>query len=514
VAVAASLPGALFQAWQLRRQAWPQIAAVLAFGLVIAGLVFIWPFGGNFRGLMRILMETAAVNSHWAADPSPGFITSPKKILAFLSFFIIPLLAIAAARYTRGRYGDKDRNAANTAGRFTMAFVLIYTVCSISYAFARMDGIVYARSYQVAMTLAGVLALAIGRFCRPGQARTVLLLILLLLALSMPWHIIKPSHLWKGGAEPWPTFAAVADGRDFGLPNLGQGRFSERFLTEEAAVRRALDRVLAPDETFLDLTMEGLHYFTSERKLWTEYPVYYVYPGDKPQKRALEVIARKRIYVSLLDSSMVFDNSPVNLRGYYLYRYALLTGLPWEISPTKTILMPAEYFKRIGSNPPGTLESLHLLDKQFPDLDFEYLPSVWGRGFTKWRNILTEILNWDNQLDNSVSIHHTFLPPQGLRGKDGGLLLIDIDLQSSAQAPLEITWHNADWPDETNKITFTARNGLNLIPLDAAPRWLLADTITTVTLATQDTPFAIRTIRLLQRDQFTFAAPAEPGASK
>jgi hypothetical protein len=245
--------------------------------------------------------------------------------------------------------------------------------------------------------------------------------------------------------------------------------------------------------------MEGLHYFTSERKLWTEYPVYYVYPGDKPQKRALEVLDRQRISVFLLDASVIFDKSPVNLRGYHLYRYALLGGgRPWEISPRKTILMPEDYFRRIGLAPPSLLESLPLLDKQFPNLDFERIPSVWGRGFAKWRDILPEVMNWDDQLAGTDT-RHSFVHPQGLRGRDGGLLLLDIELAPSASIPVEIAWSNGDWPDETNTIKFTARPGVHLVPLDAAPRWLLADTITGLTITTRDMPFAIRAIRLLQR---------------
>jgi len=495
IAVLASLPGAAFQAWQLRRSGRGPVLALAVFSLIAAGLVLVWPFGDNFRGLMRIFLETAEVNGPWGANLSPGFTVHPQKILAFFSFFLLPLLAMVAARYMRGR-DIREQDLAVAAGRFVAPFVLIYTACSLSYAFSRMDYSYNVRNYQVAISMAGVLALAIGRFCPRGRAGNLLLLILLLTAVSRPLEWFYPRHIFRGGAGPFQT-AEIADGKDYGLPNLGRGIFNGAFLAEEAAVRRALDRVLEPDETLLDLTIEGLHYFTSERRLLTEYPVYYVYPGDKPQKRALEVIGRRGIKVSLLDGSMVIDGSPVNLRGYYLYRQAVLSGRPWEISPTKTLLMPEDYFKRIGLEPPSLRESLPLLDKQFPNLDFKLIPSVWGRGFSKWRN-MSEIINWDDQLEETVKTEHRFEAPQGLRGREGGLLLLNIDKAPSEPFPVEIIWSDRDWPGETNKIRFTARRGLNLVPLDAAPRWLLADDISQLTAISQ-LPFSINTCRLLNR---------------
>ena len=54
IAVLASLPGAAFQAYRLLRHNLVHVAAVLAFGITAAVLVFIWPFGDHFLGRWRL----------------------------------------------------------------------------------------------------------------------------------------------------------------------------------------------------------------------------------------------------------------------------------------------------------------------------------------------------------------------------------------------------------------------------------------------------------------------------
>src|SRR4030042_1195476 len=136
--------------------------------------------------------------------------------------------------------------------------------------------------------------------------------------------------------------------------------------------------------------MEG-HYFSSQRKLITEYPVYFVYPGENPQLRAIEKLRNHNVRVTLLEP-WHWDKAPSPLRTYYLYRYALLHGLPFEITPTKTLLLPPEYIERLGLTPPNPTQTLQLLDKQFPRNDFSYYPGVWGRGYKKFAADLRLVL--------------------------------------------------------------------------------------------------------------------------
>ena len=130
---------------------------------------------------------------------------------------------------------------------------------------------------------------------------------------------------------------------NFDLPQQGIGKYTASHLRNESNLKKWMDRLLDQDETFLDLTRDGGHYFSSGRRVITEYPVYYVYPGEPPQFRAIKALRKHKTRVSLLQSSY-FDKSPAPLRTHYLYRYALLNGLALKISPQDTLLVPPEYF--------------------------------------------------------------------------------------------------------------------------------------------------------------------------
>jgi hypothetical protein len=368
------------------------------------------------------------------------------------------------------------------------SFVLLYLACSVSYAFSRLDNSSFARQYQVALTLLPVPCLATMLY---SKARKPLLCLMAALVLVAACNLRLPEYFPLTERRYLP--AALQAGSEYGVPAAGTGRFAAKALQEEGAVKAALDRVLEPGETFLDLTMEGQHYFTAERRLLTEYPVYYTYPGDLPQKRALELLESQKVATALLDSSMVYDDSPLNLRAYYLYRYALLRGLPWEISPDKTLVMPAGHFTRAGLVPPDRATALRLLDKQFPDVNLQRLPEVWGRGGKKWKQQFPELLPLIPVRDAGPAKFHELRPGRVFEGRAGGLLFLEIAHSSAQALPLRISWKTGNGPDQGGQMFFKAGTGMHIVPLDASPRWLLAAEILSLTIEAQDEePFSVR----------------------
>jgi hypothetical protein len=305
----------------------------------------------------------------------------------------------------------------------------------------------------------------------------------------------------------------IVDGADFGVPKICKGLLDIAIVEDQALVKTALDKVLDEDETFLDMTLNGLHYFVSDRKLWLEYPNYYVYPGTKPQKRAIEVLKERNIRVSLLGDNNL-DHININTRAYPLYRYALLNGLPWEISAHQTILMPAEYFQKIGQNPPNKLQTLQILDKHFArplvesyhgggkELFFGYIPSIWGRGFKGFLKDFIEIASFD--IANSPKTSLTIELPVPIEGTEASFLYIDIaeieEKDGLKDSFMRVGWVNDELPDEINELGFMAIKGINLVPMDAAPRWLLADEISLIRITMDDgRQFRVRKIKIFGR---------------
>lgn len=410
--VVASLPAFLWQALKLFRQNRRYFWKIVGFLCSAGFMMSIWPFGQYFWGLLRIFSDTARVNSAWSAnvwkiDTLPLF-----EVLIGNAVFIIPIGSLVLAIIIL-RHGFPQFK--NFVAFFLFSFVVLYVFISISYGFSRMDWWPYGRQFQVFLAILVPLLTGVIAFVRSKKVQALCICILLIFAGIWPVSIISPNNFMET-AHDFPVLAEseIQDASAYGLTSLGVGRFSVDYLLEEQVLKKSLDQVLLPDETYLNLTVEGMHYITTQRKLVTEYPNYFVYPGEAPQFRAIEELRKNHVQVTLLEPTYA-DESPSPLRTYYLYRYALLNGLPWEITPTKTLLLPLEYFSKIGLTSPSPTQTLQMLDKQFPMTNFSYLPSVWGHGYQKFAGNLGLVRNLTTMhgqvTDGITSIEYKLQPP-------------------------------------------------------------------------------------------------------
>ncbi|MDR1952198.1 MAG: hypothetical protein LBQ37_01630 [Elusimicrobiota bacterium] len=513
LAVAASLPAVLYQIIVLYKSNKKTFYKVGIFGLCLAFVVMIYPFGEYFRGIIRIVSETAAVNGVFAGTPfRQVYKMSFDQMLHISMFFIMPMISVFTAYLLRKYCGKDNKKTAAFVGFFVISFCFLYALSSISYSFSRLWDLSYARYSQTIMITASILSIAICAFIENKKVKIgAFLFLLIIIWYSNSGNSVR--GLYNRGMYHIPnTKSEITDGADFGVDRIGKGFLSKDFVEDEKLVKESLDKILDKDETFLDMTLNGLHYYVSDRKLWLEYPVYYVYPGNKPQRRAVEILKDKNIKVSLLDLRDVDDRININTRSYHLYRYALLNGLPWEISEYKTILMPAEYFKKIGKNPPDKLQTLKILDKHFPrhsgetdydpekELFFAHLPAVWGNGYKGFKKNLIEINSFEFSNKNP-RIEWEYVFSHYIKGIDGGLLYIDIlDLAGGDTAYMTINWINDEFPNEINEVCFIAHKGINLVPVEAAPRWLLADKIKSVIISRDDgKEFSVNEVKIFNR---------------
>ncbi len=493
--VVASLPAFLWQAIRLFNQDRIAFKKVLLFLGGAAIVMVIWPFGKYFWGLLRIFSETSHVNSPWAANLWKIDTVPLLEVFLGNAVLVIPLVSLVAM-FILLRFGK--RNSRFFIAYFVFFFVVIYSFISISYGFSRTDEVPYFRQLQVFITVLLPLLVSVMVYVPSRVVKFGCFFFLFVLVSLNPLELRSPGEVLQTASDfPALNGATIQNAAEYGLPNLGLGQFPEGYLEEEKKLKKAFDQVLEVDETFLDLTMVGMHYFNSERKLITEYPVYYVYPGDKSQLRAVEKLSKHDVNITLLEPNYL-DKSPSSVRTYYLYRYALMQGTPWKITPRKTLLMPEELFIKVGETPPSHSQSLLLLDEQFSMVNFFKLPGVWGRGFQEFKSEMT----FKQKLSvhkNEIIAGKLFLdiplnPP--LKGTEAGLLVLDLVSPAYVDQDLVIRWIDETYPDEVNQIQFRAMPGVNIVPLDSSPRWLLADSISSlqieVPLSTQIAPQKIQ----------------------
>jgi hypothetical protein len=481
ICVVASLPAAIWQAVKLFRQKRKLFWTMAGFLSLIGVMISLWPFGKYFWALIRLFREFSKANSSltgndWSSGNAPII-----NVVLGNAMLAMPLIALVAGMILLRR-GQRQSKFFITF--FLCSFVVLYDFTSISYGFSRLDGLPYYRQLFTFMSMLLPLLAALMVYIPSRVVRAGCIGVLLCFLTVWPTAITNPRNYIQTQSDlPELAKSEIQDASTFGLPQLGVGNFPTGHLETEQIIKQALDRVLAPDETFLNLTMEGLHYFSSQRKVVTEHIVYYDFPGDQSQLRAIEELRNQNVKVTLLEPTYV-DLSPSSLRTYYLYRYALLHGLPFEISPKLTLLLPPEYFTRMGETPPDAVQTLRLLDKQFPLTDFSSLPGVWGRGYQEFvpnLHVVRELTTELGQVGDGRASNEIVLQPP-LRGVDAGLLGLDIDMPAYFDSIIRLQWVDETLPTEVNQIQFKAYNGTNIVPLDASPRWLLARSLTSLTI--------------------------------
>ncbi|MDR2708858.1 MAG: hypothetical protein LBC07_02665 [Elusimicrobiota bacterium] len=509
LAAAASFPAAAYQVFMVYKNNKKDFYQVIIFGAVLAFLVMVFPFGGYFKGIVRIVLETGTVNGVFAGTPfRQVFKMSFSQILHIIIFFIMPILAFICGYFIYKKNEFPKRS--NFIFCFISTFSFFYCLFAISYSFSRIWDLSYARYTQSISIVSFVIFISLWAFFNDRKIKVLgsifLMLLLCFSSLSIP--------TLKFSSGKYAVAGDIKNGKDFGVAMVGEGIFEASYAQEYQLVKKYLDEILSPDETFLNLTMDGNFYFVLDRKLWLEYPNWYVYPGNVPQRRAVDELEKRNIKVSLFDKRDVDDSLNINTRAYHLYRYALLNGLPFSISGNKTIVMPKEYFEKIGERAPNDFETFKIWDRHFAranntnknydaetELFFANLPIVWGRSFKKFEPNLIEIKAIENFKPTDLTSDFVYNFGEDLDGRSVGLLYIDIsNISAKDTAYLKISWINNDLPNEINEIVFIAHKGINLVPIDAAPRWLLAKRIGSIKIESDDkTLFSIKNIKLFDR---------------
>lgn len=487
VVVVASIPLFVWQVVALYRQNRRSCYYALGVVGIVAMLFLFGPLSGYFWGLMRIYSDTAKVNAPWAANDWLAWGVNLLKA----AIIIAPLLAwVIAILIVRSHKNAQSKRAAFAV----FSIVATYAFCLVSYGFSRTDYESSARQYQVFLSILPVLMIGTIVYIRTWRTTLSSVIAFLIFFWVFDTFQLVSFNLFSLPRDTIASLSAIStfekhdfqDAADFKMPHVGYGKFPSGYLEESANLKKHLDRILQPDETFLDMTMVGLHYFSSQRRVFTEYPVYYTIPGDTPQYRTINTLRKHNIALSLLEPEY-FDETPSSLRAHYLYRYALLNGLPFKISERQTLLMPPRYFKKIGEPLPDLCQTFVLLDEQFPQKDLKWLPQVWGRGYQKFAKELTHIRKLDIITpDERQPLQKTLPLNPAIRGLGAGLLALDVE--TSEQLKISISWEN-ELGVQSNRITFLT-NGKKtvIVPLDASPRWLLSRRISSLTLQAEVSP--------------------------
>jgi hypothetical protein len=519
--VLATMPvgaSAAWRAWRTERivlyRAWAGAAVVMA-ALALAS-----PLRWMVIGAIRYGVEQSSVNdiAHgvpWAA--SGGIpLANPLTWEAARASWIVVALVCGALLLAAWRHDGPHRRAAVPL----VVPVFLLAVLYIVRAAGRIDpdGITrlgYTSLWMVGILLPAVLATASGNRRRPGVVFTVLAICGLLLPQTQMRDV---TDVLTRAAEVSPAPPAL-DARAPAQPhNIGHAHIDPAHLNRLQAINRQLSLLLDPGETYLDLTNRNAQYFYLDRMPPIETAAVYNLVDERQQLRAVASLRARQPPVVLADADSIrHDGGSVAFRSHLLYRYVVKHYVPISTDGLVLMVLPSRLGRvplEVRMQPLNPAFRSRLLARVFRQDGLALLPVSWGRSRRTLDSQLREVRRLDGAAnaseasrngnwytatgqDPSVTIA---LTPTLASGAEAGMLSLDFTCEGNAAAVMVITWTDAG--GMAGPVQLNARDGHMIVPLDASPRWLLAEQISSIRLslrATTCTRFTIENVTLSQR---------------
>ena len=256
-------------------------------------------------------------------------------------------------------------------------------------------------------------------------------------------------------------------------------------------------------------------------------------PHRNQQLRAIKNLESALPPIALLAAdNILHDGGLLPLRAHLLYRYVVAHYVPVKIEgliygvhpdrlerlrPLLTTLPKSQVGKVL------TVQ-LALLDQAFLLQDLQKLPRSWGQSID---SLTSELKPVQQISDGAVPVMHSVekvgktyritgrdphidfdVSGLNLNGQDAGILTFDFSSNRRSTPPnLEVYWSSKSGGNlsEETVTRFSAVQGKIIVPLDAAPRWLLAEGIKTIRFDVADpaprSTFSLSHIELFQRTE-------------
>ncbi len=321
-------------------------------------------------------------------------------------------------------------------------------------------------------------------------------------------------------AEP----ANLSRGIDLGLPNLGTATIDAAQLKRLQSLKHTLGILVDPDETYLDMTNRNANYFYLGYKPPIEVPAVYNLVCDGQQYRAVRALEKQPPPVVLAGANNILhDGGTVAYRSYQLYRFVIKDYIPVAIDEFVYMVRPDRLARAeaiAGTQNQDNEESrMVLLDALFRMGSIERLPISWGRSLKTLKKKMRLVKAF--QESSPPSRHSVRIDDNGafltegpdlsisydigdLNGSDAGILTFKLNYIGKRHGePFRISWGSRDSYPANNTVQFVAKNGSVVVPLDTAPRWLLAGDIKSIRIEIADPDscksFCITDFKLWQR---------------
>lgn len=492
----------LYRAWRDERVRAIKALLIVAVITLLVGVAT--PAGKMLFGAVRYGAEQSGINSiahgiSWnasfgKADANPWLFE-----IARSSWLIVAMLAGSLI------FKEFTLKSAESRGRvFAYALpIFALTVLFVIRAAGRIDESAATRlGFASIWALALLLPILIFVVMRPRKEGVAIFLWASAAGLIFPYFGgVANNYSWAFEPVSDPsTVAGYVDGRAVGLPEAGAGVMEPGHLNRLLKTRRVLDALLDPQETYLDLTGRHATYFYFNRRPPIETGSVYNLVAEKQQVRAIASLRRQSPPVVLISAdNILHDGGPASLRANLLYRFILLDlgykvvktdNLVWLVRSDRVERLPKDMETSVSSLNDDATNPVHDV---FRVPNMGNIPASWGRSAASLEARMQKVRSLPDSASPVLASvareasgvyrvtgddpHITFdISAWKLAGRDAGILAFDFECEAAGSAPvLEIYWAtDVNAESELTVTRFDGKDGRLLVPMDAAPAWLLA----------------------------------------
>ncbi|WP_435488390.1 hypothetical protein [Variovorax sp. ZT4R33] len=533
LALLACAPLALAALWNLYLTDRRRLGFVLFAIVGVLALLFgLTPLGKMFYGALRYGAEQSQINSiahgiQWSASFGAEGLNPWAFELMRASFVLVALWA--------GVVVFKAAFMADVAARRRILAYAVPVLLVTSLFVIRAAGRIDPGGSRLGIASVWALSLLLPMLLFVAQRPRVVHFVVWIgiMGLLMPYAGSLSAAGYAGNFDPpdatallrAPNAGSIENGR------LGSALANPAHLARIVAVRKVLDQVLDPQETYLDLSGRHAMYYYVERKPAVESASPYNLVGEKQQLRAIRAFRAAPPPAILLSAdNIVHDGGPSSLRSNLLYRDVLLAKGYKLVSIDKQVwLIRPDRVGRLTAGPAivavdlDSAAAVAVLDPIFHLQNLESLPASWGRSAKTLENGLAPVLRIQADAPSSMSAvrpvgdgryaitgedPHVRFDLSGSKpsGRQAGLLSFEFSCTSPQAVPMVgVYWSTPDQPEgATTFMTFRGRQGRLIVPVDSAPSWLLAERIDTIRFDVDGSvagceTFSIRDVALLAR---------------
>lgn len=289
------------------------------------------------------------------------------------------------------------------------------------------------------------------------------------------------SPQWKW-ARAWGRNVEFIDGPLLGLPEIGSGYALKTAKEELERLKELTDIYVKPGEAFFDFTDSPAYYQLLDKAIPVPHEAPFSAPVEKMQERLVLALRKsppsfiltqtdltKVFAISLKDTHLVWNPA---IRCYRVFKHLLLSGYePMQAPGIHYLLRPDKVQE--PSSRKERADKIHLV---FGPNDLEMLPNAWGRNFARLRNRFERIK--DVSLEQG---HEEMVLNLPINGGEADFLYFRLKKDLPKARTFQLSWKGQD-ELFSGKMKFSLKNTSALVPLGMDARWLLNESVVSVSI--------------------------------